>query len=156
MRPFHPHNPGNCLFNIYGSTETSAVISKKIYGNDLNITVGKPYATTKARLVNEEMKDVQSGEVGEMLISNGYMSRQYFNLPELSAEKWVQLDGEVWFRTGDRARQTADGDYEILGRIDNMIKLRGFRIETGEVEAQIAGAVERIGGSIVGEVVVVK
>ena len=156
LRPFHRHHPGNFLINIYGSTETSAVISKKIFGNEKSITVGHPHATTKARLVSGEMKDVQPEETGEMLISNSYMSRQYYNLPELSAEKWVQLDGETWFRTGDRARRTADGDYEILGRTDNMIKLRGFRIETGEVEAQIAGAAERIGGSIVGEVVVVK
>ena len=156
LRPFHRHHPGNFLINIYGSTETSAVISKKIFGNEKSITVGHPYATTKARLVSGEMKDVQPEETGEMLISNSYMSRQYYNLPELSAEKWVQLDGETWFRTGDRARRTADGDYEILGRTDNMIKLRGFRIETGEVEAQIAKAAERIGGRAVGESVVVK
>lgn len=156
MRPFHPHNPGNCLINIYGSTETSAVISKKITGSEKRVTVGKPYATTKARIVSEKMEDVQPGEVGEMLLSNGYMARQYYNLPELSAEKWVNLDGETWFRTFDRARCTAEGDYEILGRMDNMIKLRGFRIETGEVETQIARAAERLGGSAAGEYIVVK
>ena len=156
MRLFHPHNPGNCLINSYGSTEISVVISKKITGNEKAITVGKPYATTKVKIVSEEMEEVQPEEVGEMLISNGYMARQYWNLPELSAEKWVQLSGETWFRTGDRARQTTEGDYEILGRTDNMIKLRGFRIETGEVEARIAKAAERTGGSAAGEYVVVK
>ena len=156
MRPFHRYNPGNCLINIYGSTETSAVISKQIFGDEKNITVGKPYATTKARIVSEKMEDIQPEEIGEMLLSNGYMSKQYYNLPELSTEKWVKLDRETWFRTGDRARRTAEGDYEILGRIDNMITLRGFRIETGEVEAQISKAAEGISGSAAGEYVVVK
>ena len=83
------------------------------------------------------------------------MSRGYYKLPELSAEKWIKLDGAVWFRTGDRAVCTPDGDYDILGRIDNMVKLRGFRIETGEVEAQIANAVTRLGRTDVGQIVVV-
>lgn len=156
MRPFRPHNPGNCLINIYGSTETSAVISKKIFGNEETITVGKPYATTKARLVDENLKDVRPEEIGETLLSNSYMSRQYYHLPEQSAEKWVELDGEVWFRTGDRAKRTVNGDFEILGRMDNMIKLRGYRIETGEVEAQIANAAEKIGADIRTHVVVKK
>ena len=156
MRPFRPHTPGNCLINIYGSTETSAVISKKIFGNEKKITVGKPYATTKVRLVDENLKDVQVEEIGEMLLSNGYMSRQYYHLPEQSAEKWGELDGDVWFRTGDRAKRTENGDFEILGRTDNMIKLRGFRIETGEVEAQIANAAVKIGADIGMHVVVKK
>ena len=155
LRPFRSHAPGNCLLNSYGSTETSAVFSKKIWGNEINITVGKPYHTTKTRLVDEEMNSVPPEEAGELLVSNPFMACQYYKLPELSAEKWVVIDGERWFRTGDRARLTAEGDYEILGRADNMIKLRGFRIETGEVEGQITAAASRIGIQI-GEHVVVK
>ena len=89
------------------------------------------------------MKPVKPGEAGELLISSAFMSRQYWKRPELSAEKWIGLDGETWYRTGDRAVLTDEGDYDILGRIDNMVKLRGFRIETGEVEAQIVGGRRR-------------
>ncbi len=155
LRPFRSRAPGNCLHNSYGSTETSAVLSKKIWGNEVSITVGKPYPAAKMRLVDEEMQIVPPQEAGELLVSTPFMARQYYKLPELSAEKWVEIDGERWFRTGDRARINAEGDYEILGRVDNMIKLRGFRIETGEVEAQITAAAGRLGVQI-GEHVVVK
>lgn len=78
----------------------------------------------------------------------------YFGLPELSEEKWVTLEGRRWYRTGDRARCTAEGEYEIFGRTDNMVKLRGFRIETGEVEVQAVNAAARIGRGDVKETAV--
>ncbi len=145
LRFFRAHNPENFLVNLYGSTEISGVLSKKIWGNEKRITVGKLNPHTKARIVDEEMRAVPPGETGELLISSEYMARQYYRLPELSAGKWTEADGDLWFRTGDRARCTPDGDYDILGRTDNMIKLRGYRIETGEVETQISLAAARLG-----------
>ena len=124
-------------------------------GDEERILVGKPYVNTKAKVVDEKLNPVKQGEAGELLIFNDYMSHGYYKLPELSAEKWIELDGTVWFRTGDRAVCNPDGDYDILGRIDNMVKLRGFRVETGEVEAQIANAVTRLGRTDVGQIVVV-
>lgn len=155
LRNFRAFSPENILINLYGSTETSAVISKKIRGNEERIFVGKPYINTKAQVVDDGLKPVRQGEAGELLVSNDYMSQGYFKLPELSAEKWVEKDGARWYRTGDRAVCAVGGDYDILGRTDNMVKLRGFRIETGEVEAQIANAVNRIGRNDVGQIVVV-
>ena len=156
LRFFQAHNPGNCLINSYGSTETSGVLSKKIFGSEERITVGKPFSHTKTLLVDDALTPLKDQEeIGELLISNGYMAREYYKLPSLSKEKWVEINGVVWFRTGDRARRTTDGDYELLGRTDGMIKLRGFRIETGEVEAQIAAAVAKSGGAI-GQFVVAK
>lgn len=152
LRNFRPHSPGNVLINSYGSTETSGVLSEKIRGDEERISVGKPYVNTKARLVDENLRPAAPGEAGELLISNGYMSRRYRGLPDLSAQKWIVLDGEVWFRTGDRALYTPEGGYELLGRMDNMVKLRGFRIETGEVEAQVAKAAAELGE--VGQIVV--
>ena len=155
LRAFHPHCPGNRLINSYGSTETSGVLSKTIFGDELLITVGTPYINTKTLLVDEALRPVAEEETGELLISNSFMAKEYFKLPASSAEKWVEINGGLWFRTGDRARRTADGGYELLGRTDNMIKLRGFRIETGEVEAQIAKAAAKTGDSA-GSFVVVK
>ena len=117
------------------------MLSKKIYGNEERVLVGKPFSNTKTLIADDTLRPVAPGEAGELLISNDFMSRGYFKLPEQSAEKWKQIDGVCWYRTGDRARYTEEGDVELLGRIDNMVKLRGFRIETGEVEAQIAKAV---------------
>ena len=154
LRNFRAHNPGNVLINSYGSTETSGVLSKKIRGDEERILVGKPFSNTKARIADEQLRPAAPGEAGELLIHNEFMSRGYYRQPELSREKWVALDGELWFRTGDRAAQTPDGDFELLGRTDNMVKLRGFRIETGEVEARIAGAAARLGRDDVGQVAV--
>ncbi|MBR2717517.1 MAG: non-ribosomal peptide synthetase, partial [Oscillospiraceae bacterium] len=154
LRNFRPLIPGSFLIDSYGSTETSGVLSKKVCGDEKRILVGKPFVNTKARIADEALRPVKPGEPGELLISSGFMARRYWKLPELSAEKWIELDGETWFRTGDRAVLTAEGDYDILGRIDSMVKLRGFRIETGEVEAQIASAAVRLGRSDVKQIVV--
>ena len=155
MRNFKACSPGNYLYNLYGSTEISGILSKKIHGDEERILVGRPYTNSKAMIVDDAMKPVKPGEAGELLLSNDYMSLQYFKLPELGAEKWVELDGRLWFRMGDRAVLTPGGDYDILGRIDNMVKLRGFRIETGEVEAQVSNAVSKLGRTDVRQIVVV-
>ena len=155
LRSFRAKVPGSFLINSYGSTETSGVISKKVYGNESRILVGKPFTNTNVSIVDENMKPVEPGEAGELLISNAFMSRQYWKLPELSSEKWIVLNGETWFRTGDRAVLNDEGDYDLLGRIDNMVKLRGFRIETGEVEVRIQDAALALGKNDVRQVVVV-
>lgn len=154
LRNFRAYCDGNYLYNLYGSTEISGVVSKRIHGDEDRILVGKPYVNTRAIIVDEAMKPVADGETGEILFSSGYMSRQYWKLPELTAEKWAELDGELWFRMGDRALRTAEGDLDILGRLDSMVKLRGYRIEIGEVEAQITRAAGMTGCSGVKQIVV--
>lgn len=155
LRQFKPLCSGNVLINSYGMTETSGVCSKRITGDEERILVGKPYETTRICVCDEHLAEVAAGEAGELLVSSDYMSHQYFKLPELSAEKWVTIDGALWFRTGDRARITQTGDIDLLGRVDNMVKLRGFRIETGEVETQIQEAIDRLGITGVCQTVVV-
>ena len=141
MPNFRAYSQGVYLINMYGSTETACVVSAKIHGNETPIYVGKPNPGTRAMLVDETLSPSKPGEAGELLIANETMSGQYLNLSEQTAEKWIDIDGITWYRTGDRAALTPEGNYCILGRTDNMIKLRGFRIETGEVEAQVSKAV---------------
>ncbi len=155
LRNFHPCTPDNYLINLYGSTEAGGMMTKKIRGDEERILIGKPYRTTRAMIVDEQLHAVGADEAGELLITNDYMSSGYYKLPDQSAAKWVTIDGTRWFHTGDRATRNADGDYAILGRVDNMVKLRGFRIETGEVEAQIANAATRLGRLDVKQIVVV-
>ncbi len=145
LRPFTAYIPGNCLYLGYGCTETGGIMVKKVFGNEERLLIGKPSKSTSARIIDDELKTVPTGEVGELIISSPFISQGYFKLPELTAEKWIKLDGAVWFRTGDRCRCTKDGDHDILGRSDNMVKLRGFRIEIGEVEVQAANAAISIG-----------
>lgn len=155
LRNFRPCTPDNFLINLYGSTEVCPIISKKIRGDEERILVGKPYDNTKALIIDDDLRPLGPGTAGELIVSNDYMSSGYHKLPELSAEKWFMLNGERWFHTGDRAMCTPDGDIDILGRTDNMVKLRGFRIETGEVEAQITKAVAQLNRTDVGQIVVV-
>ena len=145
LRNFRPLCPGSFLINSYGSTELSGVLSKKVYGDEDNITVGKCWKNTRVRLADEKGNPPAPGEPGELLVSSSFMARRYYGLPELSREKWVRMDGRLWFRTGDRAVCNPEGDWVLLGRTDNMVKLRGFRIETGEVETQIARAARKLG-----------
>ncbi len=155
LRNFRSFCPGNILINLYGSTEVGPIIAKKIRGDEERILVGKPCRYTKTMIVDEDRNPVKPGETGELLVSSDYMSPGYFMKPDLSAEKWTEKNGTRWFQTGDRARCTPDGDYDILGRTDNMIKLRGFRIETGEVEVQVSSALNRLGRNDVGQIVAV-
>jgi amino acid adenylation domain-containing protein len=154
LRNFRPCSPGNILINLYGSTEVCPIISKKIHGNEERIMVGKPYHNTKTLIIDDEQQPVGPGVTGELIVSNDYMSSGYHKLPSQSAEKWFTLNGDRWYHTGDRAMCTADGDIDILGRTDNMVKLSGFRIETGEVEAQITKAISLLNRTDVGQIVV--
>lgn len=151
---FRAYSESVYLRNIYGSTEIGVVTSEKIHGSENPITIGKPGPGTKAMLTDESLSPSKPGEAGELLIANDSMSRQYLNLPEQTAEKYIDIDGVTWYRTGDRATLTPEGNYCILGRTDNMIKLRGFRIETGEVEAQVSKAVAGLGRDDVKNIVV--
>ena len=154
LRAFKGFVPENTLLFGYGCTETAAVMAKRVFGNEERMLIGKPYGSTEARIVDETFRPLGTEEVGELLVTSPFMSHGYYGLSELSAEKWITLEDRRWYRTGDRARRTAGGEYEILGRTDNMVKLRGFRIETGEVEVQAVNAAARIGRGDVKETVV--
>ena len=154
LRAFKGFVPENSLLFGYGCTETASVMAKRVFGNEERMLIGKPFGSTKARIVDETWRPLGAEKIGELLVASPFMSKGYFGLPELSEEKWVTLEGCRWYRTGDRARCTAEGEYEILGRTDNMVKLRGFRIETGEVEVQAVNAAARIGRGDVKETVV--
>ncbi|MBR6014004.1 MAG: AMP-binding protein [Selenomonadaceae bacterium] len=154
LRNFKAHSKNSYLWNTYGSTEVSAVFTSKIFGNENPIPIGTHKADTKSILVDENFNLVNEGETGELLISNDYMSTQYLKLPDMTAEKWIELNGRLWYRTGDRVKISSEGLYYCLGRIDNMVKLRGFRIETGEVETQISNAVKEMNRNDVKDIVV--
>ena len=148
LRNFRPLSGETRLINTYGCTELGAVISAVIRGDEDVIPVGLLSPDTEAMITDDELCPVKQGETGELLVRNARMARGYLGLPEQTKAKWVDIGGRIWYRTGDRARQSSDGLYYILGRTDNMVKIRGFRVETGEVETQIAGASAKLGMAI--------
>ena len=154
LRNFTPYSPGTRVYNMYGSTELATIFSIRVFGNETIMPIGYITKDAKALLVNDDLKPVNDGEIGELLISDSRMSHSYLNLPEQTAKKWITIDDRLYFRTGDRMRKDENDIYYILGRTDNMVKLRGFRIETGEVETQAAKAFSALGFAV-GQIVVV-
>src|SRR3972149_5742457 len=131
------------IINIYGPTE--ATINTTLYeckAEEMGrtIPIGKPLMNYRVLILSEDEKLVPIGGIGEICISGVGLARGYLNNPELTAEKFVInpfIRGERMYRTGDLGRWTEDGNIEFLGRIDDQVKVRGIRVELGEVEAAL-------------------
>ncbi|ATQ76400.1 hypothetical protein CR152_19100 [Massilia violaceinigra] len=131
------------LINLYGPTE--AAIDVSVWRCDPAsalrfVPIGKPIANLQLYVLDETMKLLPQGAVGELYIGGAGLARAYLNRPELNAERFVAhpfRDGARLYRTGDRCRFLADGSIAYLGRFDHQVKLRGLRIELGEIETQL-------------------
>jgi amino acid adenylation domain-containing protein len=134
------------LHNLYGPTE--ACIDATIFhcerGNTTSsVPIGRPEANTQVYILDKHMQPVPNGVRGELYIGGAGLARGYMNMPELTAERFVsnpfctgRLDARL-YKTGDLVRYQADGAIEFMGRADQQVKLRGFRVELGEIEAVI-------------------
>ncbi len=135
--------PSTRLINGYGPTEsTTFACCHTITANDLGggaIPIGTPIANTTAHILDQKLKQVPTGVTGELCIGGDGLARGYWHRAELTRERFVndpfspESDARL-YKTGDLARWREDGVIEFLGRADNQIKLRGFRIEPGEIE----------------------
>ncbi|MGO4951398.1 amino acid adenylation domain-containing protein [Paenibacillus sp. DRB1-1] len=131
-------------FNAYGPTEASIVTT--LWDADEEqperrvIPIGRPLANHRIFILDAHLQLVPPGVDGELCVAGVGLARGYLNLPELTAEKFVEhpfAPGERLYRTGDLGRWLPDGNIEYLGRIDHQVKIRGFRIEIGEIEEQL-------------------
>jgi amino acid adenylation domain-containing protein len=133
------------LWNMYGPTETTVWSTcARITGTSDGITIGKPIANTEVYVLDERGDPCPVGVPGELYIGGAGVTLGYWNRPELTAERFVpdSFSGQPnakLYRTGDHARWRDDGTLEHLGRLDDQVKVRGFRVELGEIEAAIAG-----------------
>ncbi len=127
------------MFNMYGPTETTIWSTTYRVENPGNcIPIGRPIANTQVYLLDPDMKAVAQGEPGELFIGGDGVARGYLHRPDLTAERFLSdpfRRGGRMYRTGDLARFLPDGNIEFLGRTDYQIKIRGFRVEPGEIEA---------------------
>jgi natural product biosynthesis luciferase-like monooxygenase protein/amino acid adenylation domain-containing protein len=134
--------PGE-LFNMYGPTETTIWSSThRLTETETMVPLGRPIANTRIYILDRNLQLCPIGTSGELFIGGAGVVRGYLNRPELTAERFVpdpyRVDpGATMYRTGDLARYHAGGEIEFLGRLDYQVKLRGFRVEPGEIEAVV-------------------
>ncbi len=139
--------PGTRLINEYGPTET--VVGCCVYEvreddpRRGSVPIGRPIANTQLYVLDPNMNPVPPGVMGELYIGGAGVARGYLNRPELTQQKFLAdpfsgRSGARLYKTGDLARYRQDGTLEFLGRIDDQVKVRGYRVELGEIEATLA------------------
>ncbi|MBJ7312355.1 non-ribosomal peptide synthase/polyketide synthase [Rugamonas sp. CCM 8940] len=132
---------GMAAFNVYGPTEcTVDATIAAIHGGAPRPHIGRPIANAQLYILDPQRQVVPIGTTGEIYIGGAGVARGYLNRPELSNERFIANpfgEGRL-YRTGDVARWLADGTIDYLGRNDFQVKLRGFRVELGEIEACLA------------------
>lgn len=131
------------IINTYGPTECTDLASfYRISNQEIEqlkvIPIGKPLNNVEIYIVDQEMNLVPIGITGELCIAGVGLARGYYNAPDLTREKFVEfpkITPKKVYKTGDMARWMPDGNIEFIGRKDNLTKIRGFRVEVGEIEA---------------------
>jgi len=137
--------PGCRLINAYGTSETT--ITSTLYEPEANVAgaslpIGRPIANTRVYVLDHRLQPVPPGLPGELYIGGTGVARGYYVRPGLTAERFIPDPfaveaGARMYRTGDRARFLSTGDLEFLGRSDQQLKVRGYRIEPGEIESAL-------------------
>jgi amino acid adenylation domain-containing protein len=133
-------SPGRRFLNAYGPTETTILVTySECLDKEKTPPIGRAIGGTEIYVLDSQMRPVPVGVPGEIYIGGVVVARGYLNRPELTAEKFIphpfsQQPGARLYRTGDKARLLPNGEIDYLGRVDEQLKVRGFRIEPGEIE----------------------
>lgn len=132
------------VLNAYGLTETTvtSLVHAVREPDGVTVAVGKPIAGVEAYVLDADLEPVAPGVHGELYLGGAGLARGYLGRPDLTAERFLPnpfatVPGARLHRTGDRARWSTDGSIEVLGRMDEQLKVRGYRIEPAEVEAAL-------------------
>lgn len=131
------------LWNHYGPTETTICTTTELVTSGMDkITIGRPLANTQIHILDENLQSAPAGAVGEMYIGGAGVGRGYRNRPDLTEKNFLPnifdlRPGAHLYKTGDLARLLPDGRVEFMGRADDQVKVRGFRIELEEIEEVI-------------------
>jgi len=131
------------FYNVYGPTECCVDVTVAELKDGLATpTIGRPLPNVQLFILDENQQPVPVGVAGEICVGGAGLSRGYLNRPQLTAERFIpnaysQEVGARLYRTGDIGRFQEDGNVEYVGRVDHQVKLRGFRVELGEIESAL-------------------
>ncbi|MCK4261108.1 MAG: amino acid adenylation domain-containing protein, partial [Halanaerobiales bacterium] len=131
---------GYKLYNHYGPTETTVEALVTKCESDEDVKLGIPINNTRCYVLDEYLKPVPIGVVGELYISGVGVARGYLNRPDLTTERFIEnpfVKGEKVYKTGDLVKRLTDGKIEFIGRKDYQVKIRGYRVELEEIEKVI-------------------
>ena len=134
-----PPGLGFTVVNNYGLSETAVVATSGAVAAEGEgaPSIGRPIAGVVAEVVDERLQPVEPGGDGELVLGGVAVARGYLNRPELTAERFLDGPQGRRYRTGDRVRLRPDGEIEFLGRLDDQLSIRGFRVEPGEIAAAL-------------------
>ncbi|WP_171050139.1 amino acid adenylation domain-containing protein [Nocardia cyriacigeorgica] len=133
---------GTQVHNLYGPTEAAVCITfhETTDADTTSVPIGRPAEGSGVRVLDDRLRPVPVGAVGELYLTGTQLARGYFARPDLTAAAFVadpDGHGERMYRTGDLVKWTADGELDYVGRADSQVKLRGRRIELGEIESAL-------------------
>lgn len=140
----HLVKSANTLWNLYGPTETTVwSAAYEFTPQNTKVVIGRPIGNTQLYVLDTRMRPVPVGVSGELFIGGDGLARGYLNRPHLTAERFLpdpfgDAAGGRLYRTGDVVKYLEDGNVEFVGRADRQVKVRGHRIELGEVEAALS------------------
>jgi amino acid adenylation domain-containing protein len=138
----HEHASAARVVNLYGPTEATTYSTFATVARGEDVTIGRPIRNTQVYILDRHLQPVPTGVTGDLYIGGDGLARGYFGRPDLTAEKFIPdlfgSGGGRLYRTGDLASYRDDGRIEYRGRVDGQVKLRGYRIETAEIEAVLS------------------
>jgi amino acid adenylation domain-containing protein len=150
IRAFFSALPGAVLHNHYGPTETHVVTAHELRGDAAHWPdfppIGMPLPHARVQI-----EDADHDGAGELLLGGACLADGYVNQSGLTAQRFVAIDGQRWYRTGDRVRRNATGVLEYLGRLDDQIKVAGVRIEPADIEAVLSRHPAVAGAAVVAQ-----
>ncbi|MEM9103829.1 MAG: amino acid adenylation domain-containing protein, partial [Pseudomonadota bacterium] len=131
------------LFNAYGPTESTVIVSMYEYVSGNKMLIGKPINNTNLYVLNDSHSICPPGVVGELYIGGKGLAKSYLNQEELTKKAFIELSIDdkplqKFYKSGDKVRWTKSGLIEFIGRVDNQVKVRGFRVDLGEIETHLS------------------
>jgi amino acid adenylation domain-containing protein len=131
--------PESTVTNMYGPTEATVMCLKEDFAEGCAVTrdciaIGRPFPGMKAGVITPETTWAADGEEGELLLAGPQLANGYLDDPERTRASFILFNGDTFYRTGDLARRDRNGTFHYLGRIDNQVKVLGYRVELEEIE----------------------